>query len=61
MFSIECKDVIDVSNALETVRQMVLNGTLDVQLASGFSGNSKSVQSKRSLKNNLVNHDNKPL
>mgnify|MGYP000061727463 CR=1 FL=1 len=37
MFAIECKDVIDVSNALETVRQMVLNGTLDIQLvqASG--------------------------
>jgi hypothetical protein len=33
MFAIECKDVIDVSNALETVRQMVLKGGLDEQLA----------------------------
>jgi len=33
MFAIECKDSNDVSNALETVRQMVLNGTLDEQLA----------------------------
>jgi hypothetical protein len=33
MFAIEYKDVIDVSNALETVRQMVFKGGLDVQLA----------------------------
>lgn len=33
MFAIECKDINDASNALETVRQMVLNDTLDLQLA----------------------------
>ncbi len=33
MFSIECKDINDTSNALETVRKMVLNGGFDVQLA----------------------------
>ncbi len=33
MFAIECKDIKDASNALETVRQMVFKGSLDVQLA----------------------------
>jgi hypothetical protein len=33
MFAIECKDINEASNALETVRQMVFKGGLDVQLA----------------------------
>ncbi len=33
MFAIEYKDVIDVSNALETVRQMVFTDSLDIQIA----------------------------
>jgi hypothetical protein len=33
MFSIECKDINHALTALETVQQMVLNGTLDTQLA----------------------------
>jgi hypothetical protein len=39
MFVIQCKDVIDALNALEIIRQMVLNRSLDAQLAQVSGGN----------------------
>lgn len=39
MFVIPCKDVIDALNALEIIRQMALNRSLDAQLAQVSGGN----------------------